>query len=103
MTTQVTVEDLLKDAIGTDSTEGIFPVSTSAGFKSGCQWFEAVKAFALNSKETDLPNKMAIVRDCTEIMSHTTIVPAPTNYSEINNDGEKIIAALTAITYLAGD
>lgn len=100
MTTNVTVSTLITRARGGGSVDGIFPVSTQAGVVQAVTWFELVKAFSLNSKEDDLPNKMALIRDCTEIVSHTTVLPAMTTYDGVNNDGSKILSALDAINAL---
>lgn len=97
MTTSITVADLISRARGGGGVSAIFPVSTQAGVVQAVTWFELVKAFSLNSKEDDLPNKMALVRDCTEIVSHTTVLPAMTTYDGINNDGSKILSSLDAI------
>ena len=97
MTTNITVTNLISRARGGGGVDGIFPVSTQAGVVNAVTWFELVKAFSLNSKEDDLPNKMALIRDCTEIVAHTTVLPAMTAYDGINNDGSKVLSSLDAI------
>ena len=40
-------------------------------YANNVQWWAEVQSFAMDSKETDLPNKNSIVRDCATAISMT--------------------------------
>lgn len=76
------------------------PISTAEGVTNALYWFDLVKAFALNSTDTNLPNRMPLIRDCNYYASEVVI--NTTEYNPINNNLMHIKSGLQAISTLAG-
>lgn len=58
-------------------------VTDASGVVSALEWLETVKAFALNSTDADMPNRMPVARDCNYYAAQ--IDKATTEYAPINN------------------
>lgn len=71
------------------------PVSTAAGVTSALEWFEIANVFAIESKESDLPNRMYI-RNLCEVFAKNTIVQSE-DYATINNNLMHVKVALDAV------
>lgn len=68
-------------------------------YADNVNWWAEVQSFAMDSKETDLPNKNSIVRDCATAIS--MVNNSDTNTSAISDFTARIAGDLNGVnTYL---